>query len=43
MNQKFPPPEEFRKKAYVKNPAQYEALYRESLEDPEGFWSRFKR
>jgi acetyl-CoA synthetase len=40
MDQKFPPPDEFRKKAYVKSPAEYEALYRESLEDPEGFWGR---
>ncbi len=36
----FPPPEGFRRKAYVKSPAEYEAMYRESLEDPEGFWAR---
>ncbi len=36
----FPPPVEFSKKAYIKSLAEYEKLYRESVEDPEGFWAR---
>jgi acetyl-CoA synthetase len=38
--QKFPPPEEFRKKAYIRSSEEFSALYSESLSDPEGFWSR---
>jgi acetyl-CoA synthetase len=36
----FPPPKEFSEHAYVKSMAEYEALYREADEDPEGFWGR---
>ncbi len=36
----FEPPPEFREKAYIKSEKEYERLYRESLEDPEGFWGR---
>ncbi len=36
---KFPPPEEFSKKAHIKNMQEYEQMYRRSVEDPEGFWS----
>jgi len=36
----FPPPLEIAKKAHIKGPSAYEALYRESIEDPEGFWAR---
>jgi acetyl-CoA synthetase len=35
----FPPPEEFSRKAYIKNMAEYEALYKKSIEDPESFWA----
>ncbi|RMG01343.1 MAG: acetate--CoA ligase [Nitrospirae bacterium] len=35
----FPPPEEFSKKAYIKSMAEYEEIYRRSVEDPEGFWA----
>jgi len=36
----FPPPEEFSKNAHVKSMEEYEALHKESLEDPEGFWGK---
>ncbi len=36
----FPPPEEFSKRAHIKSMEEYESLYRESVEDPEGFWAR---
>ena len=36
----FEPPPEFREKAYIKSEEEYERLYQESLEDPEGFWGR---
>lgn len=35
----FPPPEEVSRKAYIKSLAEYEVLYRRSIEDPEGFWA----
>jgi len=35
----FPPPEDFSRKAYIKSLAEYEALYKRSIEDPEGFWA----
>ncbi|MEO6802392.1 MAG: acetate--CoA ligase [Granulicella sp.] len=35
----FAPPAEFAAKAHVKNMAEYEALYRLSIEDPESFWT----
>src|SRR4051812_31625238 len=35
---KFPPPEAFTKKAAVSSWAQYEAMYNESIKDPEKFW-----
>ena len=35
---KFEPPEEFRKKAHIKNLDDYERLYKESVEQPEKFW-----
>jgi acetyl-CoA synthetase len=34
----FPPPEGFRRKAHLQRLEDYEALYRKSVEDPEGFW-----
>ncbi len=36
----FEPSDEFRSKAKISSKEQYEALYRESLEDPETFWTR---
>src|SRR5436190_268162 len=36
----FPPPPEFSKRAHVKSMAQYKKLYRESIDDPDGFWDR---
>ena len=37
---KFECPPEFAKKAHVKNLEEYERLYKESVDDPDGFWSR---
>jgi len=34
----IPPPAEMSKKAHVGSMADYEALYKRSVEDPEGFW-----
>ncbi len=34
----FPPAEEFSAKAHIKSMAEYEKLYKQSIEDPEGFW-----
>ena len=36
----FPPPEWFSKRAYIKSMEEYETLYKESVEDMEGFWHR---
>jgi acetyl-CoA synthetase len=36
----FPPSAKIQEKAHIKGPAEYERLYRESVEDPEGFWDR---
>ncbi len=36
----FPPAEAFRAAAHVKSPAEYEKLYRESIQDPDAFWGR---
>jgi acetyl-CoA synthetase len=37
---KFPPPEAFSKKAHISTWAQYEALYQESIKEPEKFWGK---
>jgi acetyl-CoA synthetase len=37
-NRVFAPPAEFVAKAHIQGLKQYEALYRRSVEDPEGFW-----
>lgn len=34
----FPPSKDFSEKAHIKSMAEYEALYKRSVEDPEGFW-----
>ena len=38
-NRVFPPPQEFAEKAHIKSMAEYDALYKRSIEDPEGFWA----
>jgi acetyl-CoA synthetase len=35
----FPPPEEFAKRAHIKSLEQYDAMYKQSIEDPEAFWA----
>ena len=35
----YPPPAEVAKKAHIKSKEQYEKLYKQSLEDPDTFWS----
>jgi len=35
----FPPPPAFSEKAHIKSMAEYEEIYRRSIEDPEGFWA----
>ncbi|OPZ59434.1 MAG: Acetyl-coenzyme A synthetase [Deltaproteobacteria bacterium ADurb.Bin510] len=36
----FPVPDPVRAKAYIKSKAEYEAMYAESINDPEGFWAK---
>ena len=38
-NRVFPPAEEFSSKAHIKSLEEYEALYKQSIEDPEKFWA----
>ena len=35
----FAPPKDFSAKAHIKNLQDYEALYQQALDDPEGFWA----
>jgi len=37
---RFEPPAEFSRRAHVKSLAEYEHLYKESVDDPDAFWSR---
>ena len=37
---KFEPSDEFRRAAHIKSEAEYELIYRESVEQPEKFWGR---
>ncbi|RJP73035.1 MAG: acetate--CoA ligase [Candidatus Abyssobacteria bacterium SURF_17] len=37
---KFPPPKGFQDKAHIKSLEEYERLYKQSLEDPDGFWGK---
>jgi acetyl-CoA synthetase len=37
-NKKFPPSKEFVDQAYIKSRAEYEKMWKESIEDPEKFW-----
>src|SRR3954447_4496762 len=39
-NRLFPPPEQFAAKARIKSRAEYDRLYRESIDQPEQFWGR---
>jgi acetyl-CoA synthetase len=36
----FPPPDALKKTAHIKGMDEYLRLYRESIEDPDGFWAR---
>ena len=36
----FPPVQEFVDKAHIKSREEYDAMYKESIEDPEAFWGR---
>ena len=38
-NRVFPPPPEFSAKAHIKSLEEYEALYKQSIDDPESFWA----
>jgi acetyl-CoA synthetase len=38
-NRVFPPPPEFSQKAHIQSLEQYEALYKQSIDDPEAFWA----
>jgi len=38
-DRKFPPPNGFAAQAHVKSAAEYEQLYRESIDNPEKFWA----
>ena len=42
-NRVFPPPEEFSRKAHIKSMAEYESMYKRSIEDPEVFWAEVAR
>jgi acetyl-CoA synthetase len=39
----FSPPEDFARHAHIKSLAQYEALYNQSIEEPEKFWEEVAR
>jgi len=38
-NRVFPPPAEFSARAAIKSLEEYDALYKQSIEDPEEFWA----
>jgi acetyl-CoA synthetase len=38
-NRVFPPPAEFAAKAHIKSLAEYEAMYRRSVDEPDAFWA----
>jgi acetyl-CoA synthetase len=42
-NRVFPPPAEFSARAHIKSLAEYEALYKQSIENPEEFWAEAAR
>jgi acetyl-CoA synthetase len=39
-NRVFPPPADFAAKAHIKSMAEYQLLYRQSIDDPETFWGK---
>ncbi len=39
-NKVFPVPERVREKSYIKSRAEYEKLYKESIENPDKFWAK---
>ena len=39
-NRLFPPPAEFAAKALIKSRAEYDRMYRESIDKPEQFWGK---
>src|SRR5262245_9592682 len=39
-NRHFPPPREFAARARISKEADYQRMHRESIEDPDAFWSR---
>ncbi len=40
---KFPPPKEFVEQAYVKSRAEYEKMWKQSIEDPETYWGNIAK
>ena len=42
-NRVFPPSPQFSQKAHIKSLEEYEALYKQSIEDPENFWAGMAR
>ncbi|MCF6228644.1 MAG: acetate--CoA ligase [Planctomycetes bacterium] len=42
-HQYFEPPAEFKEKAHIKSNEEYADLYRQSIEDPDAFWSKMAR
>ena len=42
-NRVFPPTPQFSQKAHIKSLEEYEALYKQSIEDPESFWAGVAR
>jgi acetyl-CoA synthetase len=42
-NRVFPPPGEFAAEAHVKSLAEYERIYKQSVDDPEAFWAGIAR
>lgn len=38
LKEVYPVPESVRKGAYIKSRADYEKIYKRSIEDPDGFW-----
>ncbi len=38
-DKRYPPSSEFKKNAHIKSMSEYKRLYRQSIDDPEGFWA----
>ncbi len=36
----FPVPDRVREKSYIKSRADYEKMYKESIENPDAFWAK---